>query len=135
MARDAQMLTSNPGGKSVIAELFERAKRRDDSYFDSFTDNALYQVSNIPPAYGPKGIRDLLAPIMSLCEGVDHFIDKLWEVGNNRFVCQGSVLYHRRDHKTVPLIHVCNIIGVEGNKISELRAFGDFSPLFNPPDN
>jgi len=115
----------------VIRSLFDKAKNRDDAYFTSFTPNALYQVANYPVATGEKGIREFLAPILALCEGVDHYIDKMWEIEPSKFVCQGSVVYHRRDGKVVPRIQTCNIIQVDGDKIAELRAYGDFTPLFN----
>lgn len=120
--------------REVIRQLFDKAKRRDDAYFTSFTENALYQVANYPPVYGEQGIRAFLAPILDVAESVDHVIDHMWEIGDNKVVCQGSVLYYRRDRKVVPRIHVCNIIQVEDDKIRELRAYGDFSPLFNPPE-
>jgi limonene-1,2-epoxide hydrolase len=134
MANSTTPNASNPTPQDVNRQLFDKAKRRDEAYFASFTENALYQVANYPPVYGEKGIREFLVPILNLCEGVDHFIDNMWEIGDNKMVCQGSVVYHRRDHKVVPRIYVCNIIQVEGDKIRELRAYGDFTPLFNPPE-
>ena len=117
----------------VIRQLFDKARRRDDAYFTSFTEDATYQVANYPPVYGEKGIREFLAPILDVAESVNHDIDRMWEIGDNKIVCEGSVLYHRRDRKVVPRIYVCNIIQVKGNKIHSLRAYGDFTPLFNPP--
>ena len=125
---------SNLTPPEVIRQLFDKAKRRDDAYFTSFTENALYQVANYPIVYGEQGIRGFLAPILELCQSVDHILDNMWEIGDNKVVCQGSVQYYRRDGKVVPRIQVCNIIQVEGDKIRELRAYGDFTPLFNPPE-
>lgn len=114
----------------VVNLVFEAAEFSTvDEYVLHFTENARFQVANYPITYGEQGIRKAVAPILEVAETVTHSMDLMWEVGDT-VICKAEVHYKRWDRKIVPPIPVMNIIKVEGNKVSSLMAFGDFSPLF-----
>lgn len=100
-----------------------------DEYVLLFSENARFKVGNYPAVYGEEGIRKNMAPILEVAKVIRHNLDYLWEIGDT-VVCKGTVYYERWDDKFVPLIPVGNIYRVKDNKVTELMAFADFSPLF-----
>ena len=120
---------SSVNASDVVKRMLAAAEKRySDEYFSFFTEDALFQVGNAPPVYGPQGIRDFVAPLAQLA-AVYHDIKNMWEVGNT-VICQVEVIYTRDDGKAVPPLPGCNIIRVEGDKVRELLAYVDISPLF-----
>ena len=114
----------------IVKRLFELALANDlDTYVTLFTEDAIYKAGNYEPAIGKKGIREFATPVMERFKTVDHEIKNIWQK-DNTVIAQVVVVYNRNDGKVFK-IPVTNIIRFKGDKIHELRAFGDNSPAFS----
>ena len=127
MLTQTNVVPINLSPSEVVLQTFEVSNV--DEYVLLFAENARFQVANYPVAYGEKGIRESMEPILEVAKSIKHSVELMWET-EDTVVCKGEVYYERFDGKFVPPIPVGNVFRVKGNKITELIAFGDFSPLF-----
>ncbi len=102
-----------------------------ENFVKFYTEDAHYQFSNFPVAYGPQGIKDSSQGFLQMVAKVYHHIMKMWEVGNT-VICEMEVTYVRHDGKVFRL-PCCDTIVFKGDKVQELRIFMDISPVFNTP--
>jgi len=100
-----------------------------DTYVSLFTDDAVYQTANFPPAIGPKGIRQAAAPVMERFSRVTHDIKAIWEPERDVVIAEVELTYDRKDGKVIKLPCI-DVIKLDGGKIKSLQAFLDLSPAF-----
>jgi len=100
-----------------------------ENFVKFYTDDALYQFSNFPIAYGPQGIRDSSGGFLEKCEGVHHHIKNMWETEDGTVIVEMEVTYIRHDGKVFTL-PCCDTIRFAGDKVKELRIYMDISPVF-----
>jgi ketosteroid isomerase-like protein len=100
-----------------------------ENFVEFFHDDALYQFSNFPLAYGPRGIIDSSQGFLAKVGAVDHHIKNLWKVSADTAVCEMDVTYTRHDGKAFTL-PCCDTIRIQGGKVRELRIYMDITPVF-----
>jgi ketosteroid isomerase-like protein len=104
-----------------------------ENFVKFFTDDASYQFSNFPIAYGSEGIKESSTDFLKKVEGVHHHIKKMWEMGENEMVVEMEVTYIRHDGKVFTL-PCSDIIRFKGDKIQEMLIFMDISPVYATPE-
>ena len=100
-----------------------------DTYVSLFTDDAVYQAANFPPAIGHEGIRQFAAPVMETFSRVTHDIKAIWEPERDVMIAEVVLTYNRKDGKIIKLPCV-DVIRLDGGKIKSLQAYLDLSPAF-----
>ncbi|MCL1470593.1 EthD domain-containing protein [Argonema antarcticum] len=114
----------------IVKEMFKAGESMNvDNFVKFYTDDALYQFSNFPIVYGPKGIKDASTAFIQTVEALYHKIKHIWEVGADTVICEMEVTYIRFDGKVFTL-PCCDTIRFKGDKVSELRIYMDISPVF-----
>lgn len=104
-----------------------------DNFVQFFTENAIYQFSNLPIVYGPQGIRDSSVDFLKKVEGLHHHIKNIWELENELLICEIEVTYIRHDGKVFTL-PCSDIIRFTGDKIQEMFIYMDISPVYITPE-
>ena len=124
-----QSLT-RPGSKSdIVRRMFEAGESMNvENFVKFYTEDAHYQFSNFPVAYGPQGIRESSVDFLNTVAKVYHHITNIWEQGNT-VICEMEVTYIRHDGKVFRL-PCCDTIVFKGDKVQELRIYMDISPVF-----
>ncbi|MFB2922006.1 MULTISPECIES: nuclear transport factor 2 family protein [Aerosakkonema] len=100
-----------------------------DGFVTFFADDALYKFSNFPVVYGPKGIKEASATLVSKVKAVHHEIQAMWEVGDT-VICEMQVEYIRYDGKVFKL-PCCDTIRIKNGKIQEMWVYMDINPVFS----
>ena len=118
------------GTKSeIVRRMFQAGESMNvDNFVKFYTDDALYQFSNFPVAYGPQGIKDSSTAFLETVAKVYHHIKNMWEEGNT-VICEMEVTYIRHDGKVFTL-PCCDTIIFKGDKVQELRIYMDITPVF-----
>lgn len=99
-----------------------------ENFVKFYTEDAHYQFSNFPVAYGPQGIIDSSQGFLQTVAKVHHHITKMWEEGDT-VICEMEVTYVRHDGKVFRL-PCCDTVVFKGDKVQELRIYMDISPVF-----
>jgi len=105
-----------------------------DNFVKFYTEDALYQFSNFPIAYGPEGIRKASGSFedktsfLGNVEGVHHHLKNIWEAKEDTLVVEMDVTYIRHDGKVFTL-PCCDIIRLVDGMVKELRIFMDVSQV------
>lgn len=122
--------TATPGTKSeIVRQMFQAGESMNvENFVKFYTDDAHYQFSNFPVAYGPQGIKDSSVAFLDMVAKVYHHITNMWEVGDT-VICEMEVTYIRHDGKVFTL-PCCDTIVFKGDKVQELRIYMDISPVF-----
>lgn len=122
--------TATPGTKSeIVRQMFQAGESMNvENFVKFYTDDAHYQFSNFPVAYGPQGIKDSSVAFLEMVAKVYHHITNMWEVGDT-VICEMEVTYIRHDGKVFTL-PCCDTIVFKGDKVQELRIYMDISPVF-----
>jgi limonene-1,2-epoxide hydrolase len=122
--------TATPGTKSeIVRQMFQAGESMNvENFVKFYTDDAHYQFSNFPVAYGPQGIKDSSVAFLEMVAKVYHHITNMWEVGDT-VICEMEVTYIRQDGKVFTL-PCCDTIVFKGDKVQELRIYMDISPVF-----
>jgi len=100
-----------------------------DTYVSLFTNDAVYQSANFPPAIGPEGIRQFATPAMERFSRVTHDIKAMWEPEKDVVITEVVLTYNRKDGKVIRL-PCLDVIKFNSGKIKSLQAFLDLSPAF-----
>ncbi|MBW4561835.1 MAG: nuclear transport factor 2 family protein [Mojavia pulchra JT2-VF2] len=121
---------TRPGTKSeIVRRMFEAGESMNvDNFVKFYTDDAHYQFSNFPVAYGPQGIKETSVGFLQKVAKVYHHITNIWEQGDT-VICEMEVTYIRHDGKVFRL-PCCDTIVFKGDKVQELRIYMDISPVF-----
>jgi catechol 2,3-dioxygenase-like lactoylglutathione lyase family enzyme/ketosteroid isomerase-like protein len=134
-----QSATKNQGGEmsekfsgekiDLAKQMFKAGESMNvENFVKFYTDDALYQFSNFPVAYGPQGIRDASGGFLEKVEQVYHHILNMWEEGDT-VIAEMEVTYIRHDGNVFTL-PCCDTIVFKGDKVQELRIYMDISPVF-----
>lgn len=125
--------TTNEGPLcQIVRQMFLAGESMNvENFVKFYTEDAHYQFSNFPVAYGPQGIKDSSQGFLQMVAKVYHHIMKMWEFGNT-VICEMEVTYIRHDGKVFRL-PCCDTIVFKGDKVQELRIFMDIMPVFNTP--
>lgn len=127
-----QTLISAGPKSEIVRQMFLAGESMNvENFVKFYTEDAHYQFSNYPVAYGPQGIRDTSVGFLNTVAKVYHHITKMWEQGDT-VICEMEVTYIRHDGKVFRL-PCCDTIVFRGDKVQELRIFMDISPVFNTP--
>jgi len=114
----------------VVKRAFAAVEANDiDTYVSLFTDDAVYQAANFPPAIGPEGIRQFATPVMQTFERVTHDVKAIWEPEPGTVVAEVELTYNRRDGKVVKL-PCLDVVRLQNGKIQLLQAYLDIAPAF-----
>jgi ketosteroid isomerase-like protein/catechol 2,3-dioxygenase-like lactoylglutathione lyase family enzyme len=118
------------GTKSeIVRRMFQAGESMNvENFVKFYTEDAHYQFSNFPVAYGPQGIRDSSVSFLETVAKVYHHIKNMWEVGDT-VVCEMDVTYIRHDGKVFTL-PCCDTIVFKGDKVQELRIYMNIDPVF-----
>ncbi|BBD70580.1 ethyl tert-butyl ether degradation EthD [Nostoc commune NIES-4072] len=118
------------GTKSeIVKRMFQAGESMNvENFIKFYTDDAHYQFSNFPVAYGPQGIRDSSVDFLATVAKVYHHIKNMWEVGDT-VICEMDVTYIRHDGKVFTL-PCCDTIVFKGDKVQELRIYMNIDPVF-----
>ncbi|WP_341529584.1 AtaL-like protein [Nostoc sp. UHCC 0302] len=118
------------GTKSeIVRRMFQAGESMNvENFVKFYTEDAHYQFSNFPVAYGPQGIRDSSVGFLQTVAKVYHHIKNMWEVGDT-VVCEMDVTYIRHDGKVFTL-PCCDTIVFKGDKVQELRIYMNIDPVF-----
>ncbi|BAY13236.1 nuclear transport factor 2 family protein [Calothrix sp. NIES-2098] len=121
---------SRPGTKSeIVRRMFEAGESMNvENFVKFYTEDAHYQFSNFPVAYGPQGIRESSTDFLNTVAQCYHHIKNMWEQGDT-VICEMEVTYIRHDGKVFRL-PCCDTIIFKGDKVQELRIYMDISPVF-----
>lgn len=113
----------------VVRRMFEAGESMNVHNFVKFyNDDALYQFSNFPIAYGPPGIINASTEFLQKVAAVKHNILNLWEIDSETVVCEMTVTYTRKDGE-VHTLPVCDTIRIKNGKVQELRIYMDITPV------
>lgn len=125
--------TTNEGPLcQIVRQMFLAGESMNvENFVKFYTEDAHYQFSNFPVAYGPQGIKDSSVGFLNTVAKVYHHIMKMWEFGNT-VICEMEVTYIRHDGKVFRL-PCCDTIVFKGDKVQELRIFMDITPVFSTP--
>lgn len=129
--QEKPMISTTARTKSeIVRQMFQAGESMNvENFVKFYTDDALYQFSNFPIAYGPQGIRDSSVAFLEKVAKVYHHIMNIWEVGET-VICEMQVTYVRYDGKVFTL-PCCDTIVFKGDKVQELRIYMDIMPVFN----
>ncbi|OUL37457.1 carboxymuconolactone decarboxylase, partial [Nostoc sp. T09] len=118
------------GAKSeIVRRMFQAGESMNvENFVKFYTEDAHYQFSNFPVAYGPQGIRDSSVGFLATVAKVYHHIKHMWEVGDT-VICEMDVTYIRHDGKVFTL-PCCDTIVFKGDKVQELRIYMNIDPVF-----
>jgi catechol 2,3-dioxygenase-like lactoylglutathione lyase family enzyme/ketosteroid isomerase-like protein len=100
-----------------------------ENFVKFYTDDALYQFSNFPIVYGPKGISESSGPFLEKVRYVSHDIRHMYEHGDT-VICRMDVTYIRHDGQVFTL-PCCDTIRFQGDKVQEMRIYMDITPVFS----
>ncbi len=113
----------------IIKRMFEAGESMNVHNFVKFyNDDAYYQFSNFPVAYGPQGIVNASTTFLEKVGAIKHNIINLWEIDQNTLVCEMTVTYTRKDGE-VHTLPCCDTIRIKNGKVQELRIYMDISPV------
>ncbi|MEB3310934.1 MAG: AtaL-like protein [Snowella sp.] len=127
-----QTLVSAGPKSEIVRQMFLAGESMNvENFVKFYTEDAHYQFSNFPVAYGPQGIKDSSVGFLQTVAKVYHHITKMWEQGDT-VICEMEVTYIRHDGKVFRL-PCCDTIVFKGDKVQELRIFMDISPVFETP--
>ncbi|AFZ47738.1 protein of unknown function DUF1486 [Cyanobacterium stanieri PCC 7202] len=132
----SQITTNNPTTEGrlcqIVRQMFLAGESMNVNNFVKFyTEDAHYQFSNFPVAYGPEGIKGASVDFLNTVAKVYHHITKMWEYGDT-VICEMEVTYIRHDGKVFRL-PCCDTIVFKGDKVQELRIYMDITPVFATP--
>jgi predicted ester cyclase len=100
-----------------------------ENFVKFYNDDALYQFSNFPVAYGPQGIINASQAFLATVAEVKHHIVNLWEIDHENLVCEMTVSYKRHDGKSFTL-PCCDTIQIKNGNVQALRIYMDITPVF-----
>jgi alkylhydroperoxidase/carboxymuconolactone decarboxylase family protein YurZ/limonene-1,2-epoxide hydrolase/catechol 2,3-dioxygenase-like lactoylglutathione lyase family enzyme len=127
-----QALVRSGPKSEIVRRMFEAGESMNvDNFVKFYTEDAHYQFSNFPVAYGPQGIKDTSVGFLQTVAKVYHHITNIWEQGDT-VICEMEVTYIRHDGKVFRL-PCCDTIVFKGDKVQELRIYMDISPVFETP--
>jgi ketosteroid isomerase-like protein len=114
----------------LVRRMFEAGESMNVNNFVKFyADNAHYQFSNFPVAYGPQGIANNSQGFLQKVKKVVHNIENIWEIDNEIVVVEMTVRYDRHDGKSFTL-PCCDTIRIRDGKVQSLKIFMDITPVF-----
>lgn len=103
-----------------------------DQALTHFTDDALYQFGNYPPAIGKPAIEATTkASHMDQIKGIAFDIKHIWEAGDS-VICEMEINYTRNDDSVLTLPCTDTFL-MAGDMVKEMRVYMDATPLFMPP--
>ncbi len=124
-----QSLTRTGSKSEIVRRMFEAGESMNvENFVKFYTEDAHYQFSNFPVAYGPQGIRDTSVDFLNTVAKVYHHITNIWEQGDT-VICEMEVTYIRHDGKVFRL-PCCDTIVFKGDKVQQLKIYMDISPVF-----
>lgn len=126
------MATAKPEGANaqLVRKMFEAGESMNVNNFVKFyADNAHYQFSNFPVAYGPEGIKANSEGFLQKVKKVVHNIENIWEIDDEIVVVEMTVRYDRHDGKSFTL-PCCDTIRIRNGKVQSLKIFMDITPVF-----
>ncbi|WP_244887744.1 nuclear transport factor 2 family protein [Anabaena cylindrica] len=124
-----QSLVRSSSKSDIVRRMFEAGESMNvENFVKFYTEDAHYQFSNFPVAYGPQGIKDTSVGFLQTVAKVYHHITNIWEQGDT-VICEMEVTYIRHDGKVFKL-PCCDTIVFKGDKVQELRIYMDISPVF-----
>ncbi len=124
-----QTVTSAGPKSEIVRQMFIAGESMNvENFVKFYTEDAHYQFSNFPVAYGPQGIIDSSQGFLQTVAKVHHHITKMWEEGDT-VICEMEVTYVRYDGKVFRL-PCCDTVVFKGDKVQELRIYMDISPVF-----
>jgi len=113
----------------LVRRMFEAGESMNVNNFVKFyADDAVYQFSNFPVAYGPQGIINSSQGFLQKVKKVVHNIENIWEIDNETVVVEMTVRYDRHDGKTFTL-PCCDTIRIRDGKVRSLKIFMDITPV------
>jgi ketosteroid isomerase-like protein len=113
--------------KNLLAE-YDATNEYDIRYF---TDDVVYKIGNLKPVIGPQNVVKFGTSLMQTIESSSHEIKNIWEIGDTVIV-EVDVIFKRKDGEVFQLPNVTIIRFEENeNKVRQLQAFIDISPVFS----
>jgi ketosteroid isomerase-like protein len=115
----------------LIRQVFEAGEAMDVHRFaQRFTEDALYQFGNEPPARGREGIIEArsIAAFNQTVKSIVHHVKGMWEIGD-LLIVEMQVTYVRHDGKQFTL-PACDTVRFKGDLVEEMRIYMDISPVF-----
>jgi ketosteroid isomerase-like protein len=96
-----------------------------------FTDDVEYKIGNFEPVIGPQNVVKFGANLSQTLDSSSHEIKNIWEIGDTVIV-EVDVIFKRKDGKVFQLPNVTIMRFKENeNKVRQLQAFIDISPVFS----
>lgn len=101
---------------------------RMDPMLDRFTDDAVVEFANNPPAHGKEQIRAALGGLWAAIAGLRHDIHERYDKPGCSLI-EVTVTYRRKDGGLVPLPAASALMHRDG-KVYKLKIYIDIAPLF-----
>jgi len=123
-------MSSQPAAAaSWIGDLFASIDRRDTPAFAGFlAEDATFRFGNQEPVHGRAAIADAVDQFFQHLAGVEHRIEKSWEV-DDAVIVTGEVTYTRLDGSEVTL-PFADVFQMRGRLVREYLIYIDVTPLF-----
>jgi SnoaL-like protein/acetylaranotin biosynthesis cluster protein L len=101
-----------------------------ENFVKFYHDDARYQFSIFPVAYGPQGIIDASTAFLATVKYCVHHIKNLWEVDNETLVCEMMCDYIRKKDLKKFTLPCCDTIRIRNGKVASLDIYMDIRDVF-----
>jgi ketosteroid isomerase-like protein len=93
------------------------------------TDDTTLTFANHPTVHGKEGYKAAIGHLWGSIKGLSHSMTGAWSIHDGQVgIAEAIVQYTRLDDSLVA-IKFCSVLRRRGDKIADLRVYGDASPL------
>jgi ketosteroid isomerase-like protein len=96
------------------------------------TDDTTLTFANHPTVHGKEGYKAAIGHLWGSIKGLSHSMTGAWSMHDGQVGVAEAIVQYTRMDDSLCAIKFCSVLRRRGDKIADLRIYGDATPLFAP---
>jgi ketosteroid isomerase-like protein len=93
------------------------------------TDDTTLTFANHPTVHGKEGYKAAIGYLWGSIKGLSHSMTGAWSIHDGQVGVAEAIVQYTRPNDTLVAIKFCTVLRRRGDKIADIRIYGDASPL------
>jgi ketosteroid isomerase-like protein len=96
------------------------------------TDDTTLSFANHSTVYGKEGYSAAIGHLWGSIKGLSHSLTGAWSMHDGKVGVAEAIVQYTRTDDSLVAIKFCTVLHRRGDKIADIRIYGDAAPLFAP---
>ena len=126
-----QRPTDTAGDTKWIYDYYRAVDAMDmDRTLAQHTDDTTLTFANYPTVHGKEGYKAAIGQLWGSIKGLSHSMTGAWSIHDGQVGIAEAIVQYTRLDDTLVAIKFCTVLRRRGDKIADLRIYGDAAPLY-----